>query len=298
MKAMQSKKIMSLFIASEGVNQSDNFSKEKENSAAVFLTEVKSQILKSTQTKLADDPSATFLSAVSHELKNPLNAIIGFAELLKRGKADPVEVEDYISEILQAANEMNELANDLLDVGQVNSGNFSIDMSKEIDVRNVIKRVLKINSNYALKNNIKISVDVADDVKVIKLDEKRMKQILSNLVSNAVKYSPTSSAIKISVKNIFEEKKEEIEKEKEEKKFLEIKVSDSGFGMTAAQVQLAFKKYQIIRNPNSGKVDSFGLGLPIVKQLTELMNGTIEVKSEINKGTEVNLKFPYSSMMM
>jgi signal transduction histidine kinase len=123
-------------------------SQEKENSTIVFLTEVRSQMLKSTQTNFTDTlSSADFLSTISHELKTPLHAIIGFAELLKHGKNSNKNKEDYLSEILQAASEMSELVDDLLDVGQVNSGNFSVDMSKEIDVRSVIKRVLKINSN-------------------------------------------------------------------------------------------------------------------------------------------------------
>ena len=81
-----------------------------------------------------------------------------------------------------------------------------------------------------------------------------------------------------------------------EQKYLQIIVADQGFGMTPSQVETAFEKYQTIENPNSGKVDSFGLGLPIVKQLVELQNGTIEVRSELNKGTEVKLKFPYFLM--
>ena len=80
------------------------------------------------------------------------------------------------------------------------------------------------------------------------------------------------------------------------RKYSEIIVADQGFGMTPSQVETAFEKYQTIENPNSGKVDSFGLGLPIVKQLVELQNGTIEVRSELNKGTEVKLKFPYFLM--
>ena len=75
--------------------------------------------------------------------------------------------------------------------------------------------------------------------------------------------------------------------------FLEILVIDQGFGMNEEQVKTAFEKYQTIQNPNSGTVDSFGLGLPIAKHLIELQNGTIEVKSELNVGTEIKLRFPY-----
>ena len=117
--------------------------------------------------------------------------------------------------------------------------------------------------------------------KLIHLDAKRTKQILANLISNAIKYSPEKTEIKICCK--------------ENQKLLEITVSEQGFGMTFSQIQTAFQKYQTIENPNSGKVDSFGLGLPITKQLVELQHGTIEVRSKVNAGTEIILRFPYEN---
>lgn len=268
---------------------SPSFFSEKSSSSLRIEVNGKSSLAREVSLSVLQSQSistspAAYLSVISHELKTPLNAIIGFSELLKHGKNSVAESEDYINEILQAANEMNELVDDLLDVSAVNSGNFSVEMNNYVQVREVVRRSIKLNYGYATNGNITICSEVFDDVSLIKLDEKRLKQILTNLVSNAVKYSPKNSKIKITAENISEN---------QDKLFLQITITDQGFGMTEEQVETAFQKYKTIQNPNSGKVDSFGLGLPIVKQLTESMNGTIEVKSEVNKGTEVKLKFPY-----
>jgi two-component system cell cycle sensor histidine kinase PleC len=227
-----------------------------------------------------------FLNAIIHELKTPLNAIIAFSEILKQEVRNPKAVEecaDYAQEINQVAIELNELIHDLLDVNSATSGNFSVDLSKEIDIRNFVKRSVKLNYDYSLARGVTIKTEIADDVFTIKLDMKLMKQVLVNLISNSIKYSPKKTETKISVKNIFENSQ----------KYLQIIISDQGFGMTKEQIQLAFQKYQTIQNPHSGIVDSFGLGLPITKQLVELQNGILEAESEPNKGTKIILKFPY-----
>lgn len=233
--------------------------------------------------------SFEYISAITHELKTPLNAIIGFSDMLQEELANVVNnnisvldvkaLLDYVKEINNTAQEMNELVHDLLDAKSINSGNFSVDLTKEIDVIDIVKRALRLNHDYALLRHVNFKMVLDETIPTIKLDSKRMKQILTNLISNAVKYSPPNSEVKILIKNIAG--------------FLEIKICDQGFGMTLNQVKTAFEKYGTIENPNSGKVDSFGFGLPIVKQLVELQNGIIEVESELNKGTIITLKFPY-----
>jgi signal transduction histidine kinase len=106
-----------------------------------------------------------------------------------------------------------------------------------------------------------------------------------------VKYSPKQSEVKIICRNISPHPL--LASTKPNPEFLEILVIDQGFGMNEEQVKNAFEKYQTIQNPNSGTVDSFGLGLPIAKHLVEMQNGIIEVKSELNVGTEIKLRFPY-----
>lgn len=132
----------------------------------------------------------------------------------------------------------------------------------------MIKRSVKLNYDYSLKRSVSLKVRVTEDVKMIKLDLKRMKQIMSNLIANAVKYSPEHSEVIVAARNATEGSK----------KYLEISVSDHGFGMTEDQVKTAFQKYSTIQNPNSGKVDSFGMGLPIAKQLVELQSGENKYK--------------------
>ena len=230
--------------------------------------------------------SSDFINSIIHEIKNPLNAIICFSEFLKQEVKNPKlaeECADYAIEINQAANDLSEIVEDLLDVGSIASGNFSVDLSNEICVKDLIRRVIRLNYDLSLRRRIRLKMQVADDVSVIKLDVRRMKQILANLVSNALKYSNGNTEITLSAKNIV----------KDEKKLLQISVVDQGFGMTKDQVKTAFKKYQTIENPNSGIVDSFGLGLPIAKQLVELQNGKISVKSEVGIGSEFILEFPY-----
>jgi len=224
--------------------------------------------------------SQDFLSSICHELETPLNAIIAFADILSEEIANPKSQQEClnnVADLKQIALDMNEIIHDLLDVGAATSGNFSVNMSEKIDVADVLKRAVRLNYDYALKRNVVLKSEISDDIKPINLDAKRLKQILTNLLSNAVKYSPKGGEVKISAENKNE--------------FLEIKISDQGFGMTPAQVESAFQKYKTIKNPNSGTVDSFGLGLPIVAQLTELMNGKISVKSTIEKGTEITLTF-------
>ncbi len=240
--------------------------------------------------KITHFAQSEFLSAICHELKTPISAIISFSEILREDIRNPkliTDCSDYIKEINSAANDLNELVHDLLDVEQALSGNFSVDLNKKIDVGDIIKRSIRINYDYSLKRGILIKSEISDDVKPINLDPKRMKQILSNLISNALKYSPHNSEVTIAVKNVDTTFTNKIVPG------IEITVCDNGFGMTDEQIKTAFSKYETISNPNSGKVDSFGFGLPITKQLVEAQGGSIEIGSKVGIGTEMKLIFLY-----
>lgn len=239
------------------------------------------QALDSSQQQTPINQSESdFLNSIVHELKNPLNAVVFFSEILQEEIKNPhstSECVDYAKEINLAALGLNDLINDLLDVGSIKSGNFSIDLAKKIDLADVIQKSIRLNYAYALKRQIRIESEIDNNLKPIKLDSKRMKQIITNLISNSVKYSPDNTLILVTAK--------------EEDNMLKITVSDQGFGMTEEQAAKAFEKYQTISNPNSNMVDSFGLGLPITKELVELQKGKIEMRSEVGKGTEVSIIF-------
>ncbi len=224
--------------------------------------------------------SKEFLSAICHELKTPLNAIIGFSDMVNEIIRNPQSTEEcvtYIKEINTVAKEMSEIVHDLLDVEHL-EGDFSINKS-QINIADTLKRAVRLNYDHALRKRINLKVEISDNLKPINLDAKRMKQVLTNLISNAIKYSDCSSEVRINAKTI--------------NNILEISVADQGAGMSEEQLKIAFTKYGTIPNKNSYLVDSLGLGLPITKHLVELQNGKIEAKSEIGKGTEMTLQFPY-----
>ena len=242
----------------------------------------------STKSRSAKFSQREFLTSIIHELKTPLNAIVGFSEVLKEEVLKPKSAKDcanYAEEINAAALDLNELIHDLLDVGNIGSGDFAIDLSKKIDINFFVERALKLNYDYSLQRGISLESYVDKELSPIFLDQKRMKQILTNLISNAIKYSPRGTTIKIYTARLVENNQE----------YLQISIIDQGFGMTNDQIQMAFEKYKTIQNPNSGEVDSFGIGLPITKHLVELQNGEIQMTSVVGKGTNTLLKFPYSA---
>lgn len=278
---------MKLTMGATGIMQFDltglfsrTFFRGKSNNRKVYQNK---QVL--TDNEIQKAKSADLVNSIIHELRNPLNIIMGFSEILKE-EVKESKVEEsvtYAEEINHAANDMNEIISDLLEVGSIASGNFSVDLTKEIDVRDLILRSLRINSNFAARRKVRLVQSIGNDVTVIRLDVKRMKQILANLISNAIKYSPENTEIKITANNIYNEGQ----------KYLSISVIDQGFGMTEEEIKKAFERYKTIPNPNSGKVDSFGLGLPITKDLVELQKGKIEIKSELGKGSNISVKFQY-----
>ena len=225
-----------------------------------------------------------FLSSIAHELKNQIGGIISLSEFIKSescGKIENPEYLEFASDINNVAQELLEFTCDLVDVNQMDSGEFSVNLAKEIDVADVIKKSIKINYGLALKRSIKIEFKRDQSViPKINLDQRRLKQILVNLISNALKYSNEGSSIQISVK-------------KNSENYLEISVKDEGFGMSPDDIEIALKKYQRIQNKNFDKFESFGLGLPLVKKLVELQKGEMKIQSELQKGTEIILKFPY-----
>lgn len=225
-----------------------------------------------------------FLAAISHDIRNPISAIKSFLYLIRTSDhMPPEEITELAQDVENCANEVLEFISDLMDVNQVASGEFSIDLSKEIDIANIIRRSIRVNRDFARKRKIEIVGKIDDDVPYIKLDARRVKQILVNLISNSIKYSRADTEVKVYLHKIFEGSKEK----------MQIIVEDQGFGMTPDQIKIALQKYGTIQNENSGRVDSFGLGLPLVKKLVELQNGIMDIDSKIGVGTKVILTFEF-----
>jgi len=243
-----------------------------------------SQTSKSDITPAGNLEYYPFLSSVCHELKTPLNAITGFADILSyelKHEATKEECLNYVKEIIEAAEDLNEIIHDLLDINQISAETFSVDLSKKIDVCDIIRKVVRLNKCYAMKRSISMRVEILSDVQPVNLDAKRLKQIMMNLISNAIKYTKEKTEVRVVVGVV--------------ENAVEISVIDQGVGMTQDEIKVAFEKYGTIANQNHANIDSVGLGLPITRKLVELQNGIIEAISAPNQGTQMKVRFPYSA---
>ena len=234
-----------------------------------------------------------FIARIAHELRNQISPIVYISQFMKSEPRDKISNSEYnelVYDINSIASEMMEFTNDLMDVNQSESGKFSIKMDEEIDIIHIIKRSIKLN--YGLSSKRKIQIQFNNQIKVsnIKLDQRRMKQILANLISNALKYSKEDSIVTIDAKE------EEIDNNSlASKKQIIISVKDQGIGMSENDIKMALsgEGTKIVKSSLGKNIDSHGIGLPLVKQLVEMQKGEMEIESQINHGTEIKLKFQY-----
>lgn len=168
----------------------------------------------------------------------------------------------------------------MLDINQISTENFSVDLSKKIDVCEIIRKVVRLNKCYGMKRYVTIKLEIFGDIRPINLDAKRLKQVMMNLISNAIKYTKEKTEVKVVVQVVDD--------------FLEISVIDAGYGMNEEQIKIAMKKYGRVANENHRGIDSVGLGLPITKVLVETQKGEMQISSIPNQGTCMKIKFSYS----
>ncbi len=244
-----------------------------------------------------------FMIQTAHEFRNFLFGIQGAAEvvkndlqLYKKGKLTENYVKQDIeltAEIIQTTRELLTFVNDMIDLNQAETGEFRIDKTYEsVDLEKIITQAIKLLFSKALENKIKFDVKIKKDLHHLSdLDPRRIKQILINLISNAIKYSPNGSVIEIFANNIEEDRKirkiNNVTKSIKSRR-VEIIIKDHGYGMSESEIDIIFKKDKIF-NGSNGEVNSLGLGMPIVKYLVEKQDGILEIKSEKNKGTTVTV---------
>jgi signal transduction histidine kinase len=253
----------------------------------------------------ANEAKSEFLAQSVHEFKNFVFGIQGCAEIIKSDLKNLInKIEDGSNcdqpknlhelkidfelsiDIIDSTCELINFINDLIDLHQAESGEFKINKSPNpTDINNILEQSVKLMQKRAKKSNILIITKIEENLyQPLLLDQRRVKQVVINLISNAVKYSPQETVIEIFAKTIDDEKGIK-------PKRVEIIFRDHGFGMTQEEIEIALQKYKTIENANSGKVDSIGLGLPIVKYLVEKQGGTLEIKSEKNLGTTIRVVF-------
>lgn len=233
----------------------------------------------------ASNSKTMFLSNMSHDIRTPMNAVLGFTTLLSRDAENPEKVRDYTNKIMASGQHLLSLINDILDVSKIESGKVVLNV-EEFTLNDLVSSVDAIIRPMAEARSQKFSVEVTGIKHECLLgDETRINQILINLLSNAVKYTPEGGTIWFRIIGL-KQRSSQFE-------HIRIEVQDDGYGMTKEYLETIFDAFTRAENSTTNKVQGTGLGMAITKSIIELMGGTIDVFSEVNQGSlfRVELEF-------
>lgn len=226
-----------------------------------------------------------FISNVSHDIRTPMDSIIGFTEIAKKNMDNPEKLADSLEKISRASSHLMNLINEVLDMSKIDSGTSVVE-EEMCSIHAIIDNVCQLLQHEIERKKLKLELDYSMlDEDVLSCDNMRLNQILLNLVSNAVKYSYEGGTISIAVI--------QLSSEDESKVINEFHIRDEGCGMTPEFMDHVFEPFARDKaSPVSA--EGTGLGLTIAKSLTEIMGGTIEVVSELGKGSEFTITVPLS----
>jgi signal transduction histidine kinase len=246
------------------------------------LTDIKNadEEIRQKNKQLADlnETKNKFLGIASHDLRNPLHTIQSFSQILQEGMVGDVnpEQKDMLGSIYNAGKFMQALLEDLLDISKIESGKIELD--KQIhDFNLAVKQQVELNQLLAKKKNITLHMSLSD-IPPFPFDQNAMIQVMSNLIGNAIKFSPPKT-------NIF------VVTEKAEDR-IRFSVRDEGPGLSQEDQELLFKEFQRLSAKPTGGEKSTGLGLAIVKKLIRLHNGEVGAESELGKGSTFFFSLP------
>lgn len=230
-----------------------------------------------------DEASASrsqFLSIISHELRTPMNAIIGFSEILKQELLGPLGTEKYVEyaeDIFSSARHLLALINDLLDMSKVDAGKWQLKRNK-IDVSAFVRSCCRIIGEQATSHHMKVEIDVPEVSTVAHVDERAIRQVLLNLLSNAIKFTADGGCLRVTASV--------------EKEMLKISVSDDGVGISPHDQARVFRPFEQGENNLDRTHEGTGLGLALCKSLVELHKGHIELESVEGSGTTITFYIP------
>jgi signal transduction histidine kinase/PAS domain-containing protein len=226
----------------------------------------------------ADRLKSEFISNVSYELRTPLNTIIGFAEILANqyfGELNTRQME-YCRGIIGSSERLLTIINDILDLASIEAGRMTLDR-EAVEPKALLDTVSGIMNEWARSQNLKLNVDCPPDLEPIQVDERRLKQALCNLISNAIKFTPPGGAITITGRV--------------ENETALFSVADTGIGIAAEDHERVFKEFERARRPETRRAGA-GLGLSLVKRIVELHGGQVNMDSVPNRGTTVICVLP------
>jgi len=231
---------------------------------------------------IANKSKSAFLANMSHELRTPLNAIIGFSELMQNEIFGPLNNEkykEYMKDIHFSARHLLEIINDVLDMSKIEAGKVELTES-EIVVKDLFESIKRIMGDRAQAADIGLDFYVDDDMPHIKADQRLLRQILINLVSNSIKFSPPASNVTVRCSLI------------EDDCGFRMVVEDEGCGIPDDKLDIVQEPFGQVNDPRYSSSQGTGLGLPLAKAMMKMHDGVLRLESEVAKGTKVTLDFP------
>jgi protein-histidine pros-kinase len=237
---------------------------------------------KNAELERANQAKDRFLASMSHELRTPLNGIIGFAEFLSDGKPGSLndKQKEYLGDILDSGRHLLHLINDMLDLVKIQAGHVDLTL-EQFSLSDAITEVGTGVHPLAVAKDITVSVTIADPIHLVTLDKQRFKQILFNLLSNALKFTDDHGHVSIDVTPVDEGR-------------FHLVVSDDGIGIRAEDIGRLFTEFEQLDTGTSRRFGGTGLGLALTRKLVDLHGGEIVVESEIGKGSRFGVFLPLS----
>jgi PAS domain S-box-containing protein len=221
-----------------------------------------------------------FLANMSHELRTPLNAIIGFSELMYRGKVGPLadNHHEYLGDILSSSKHLLQLINDILDLAKVESGKMEFRPEK-VDLTKLVGEVRDILRGLAGNKRLRMETEIEAGVGALVLDAARIKQVLYNYLSNAIKFTPEDGSITLRIAT-------------DEPGWFRLSVTDTGIGIAASDLDRLFVEFQQLDASIAKKFQGTGLGLALTKRIVEAHGGRVEVSSVLGAGSTFSAVLP------
>ena len=236
------------------------------------------------QAESASKAKSDFLANMSHELRTPMNSVIGFSRALGDGMAGPVtgEQKEYLNDILESGWHLLGIINELLDLAKIEAGKIELEYS-DVPVAELIDRSLMLFRERFLQHDMRITVEVAPGIDSVRGDYQRLRQILINLLGNALKFTPAGGSIAV---------RAHIDGDVDGGPALVVSVADTGIGIKPADLERIFQPFEQAEPLMTKKYEGTGLGLALSKTLVELHGGTIRVESVEGKGSVFSFAIP------
>jgi two-component system cell cycle sensor histidine kinase PleC len=244
-------------------------------------------LMKRAEAESANASKTAFLANMSHELRTPLNAILGFSEIIAReclGAVGNPRYKEYAGDIHSSGSHLLSLINDLLDVAKIEAGRMEIE-PQVIETRPTLDSALKFVSARARERRQTLNIDVDDDAAILCADERALKQIVINLVSNAVKFTQEGGRIDVTAK-------------RNNTGDFDLTVADNGPGIPKDKIARIFKPFSRVDNRYDSENSGTGLGLALVRGLAELHGGRAWLDCEESGGTRVHVVLPMTAVAL